>query len=200
MVTLKSINTLQGIWNSRRHPYTNKNKRYKKYSIGDFTYGEPKVVTWGEKSTLKIGKFCSIAEDVTIVLGGEHKTDWTTTYPFWVALEEFYNFPVHSGTKGDVIIGNDVWIGLNSLILSGVTIGDGAVVGAGSVISTDVEPYAIVVGNPQKLIRKRFDEETINQLLKIKWWAWDIQRIKENMPLLISDQISEFIKKNKQNI
>jgi acetyltransferase-like isoleucine patch superfamily enzyme len=197
MANQKSFSAIKGVWTSRLHPYTNKNKRYKKYSIGDFTYGEPRVVTWGEKSTLKIGKFCSIADDVKIVLGGEHKTDWITTYPFWVALEEFFNFPAHSGTKGDVTIGNDVWIGLNSLILSGVTIGDGAVVGAGSVVATDVEPYAIVAGNPQKLIRKRFDEETINQLLKIKWWNWDIQRIKENMPLLISNRVNEFIEKNK---
>jgi acetyltransferase-like isoleucine patch superfamily enzyme len=194
----KRVKTIKGIWNSQRHPYMNKNKRYSKYSIGEFTYGEPKVVSWGEKSTLKIGKFCSIADGVQIVLGGEHKIEWVTTYPFWVAIEEFYNHPAHSGTKGDVVIGNDVWIGLNSMILSGVTIGDGAVIGAGTLVSADVEPYSIVVGNPQKLIRKRFDEKTIEQLLMIKWWDWDISRIKKNMPLLLSEHLKEFIEKNRK--
>jgi len=172
------------------------NRKYSKYSIGEYSYGEPRILNWGEKATLKVGKYCSIAEGVTIVLGGEHKTSWITTYPFWVALKEFSSFPAHSGTKGDVVIGNDVWIGLNSLILSGVSIGDGAVIGAGSVVATNVDPYAIMAGNPARLIKKRFDQQTIDKLLKIRWWDWDIQRIKNNMPLLVSDNLKEFLEKN----
>ena len=198
MIT-NSINILKDMRSTQPLPFMNKNKKYSKYQIGEYSYGKPHVVTWGECATLKIGKFCSIADEVTLVLGGEHKTDWVTTYPFWAAFKEFHNFPAHSGTKGDITIGNDVWIGMYSLILSGVTIGDGAVIGAGSVVSKDVESYDIVAGNPLKSIRKRFDQETINELLKIKWWDWDMQRIRENMPLLISNRISEFIAKNKVN-
>jgi acetyltransferase-like isoleucine patch superfamily enzyme len=175
------------------------NPKYSKYSIGKYTYGEPIILDWGEKVTLKIGNFCSIAFNVTILLGGEHKTEWVTTYPFIVALRdfaEFRNFPWHQNTKGDVVIGNDVWIGTGATILSGVEIGDGAVVGACSVVTKDVPPYAIVAGNPAKVIRQRFNEETIDKLLKIKWWNWDIQRIKENMPLLLSDRINDFVEKN----
>ena len=192
------LDTLKGIRNSRVYPYMNKNKLYSKFSIGDYTFGQPHVLTWGEKSKLNIGKFCSIAEGVIIILGGEHNKNWITTYPFWTALKEFFDYPTnYSGTKGDVTIGNDVWIGIDSLILSGVTIGDGAVIGARAVVSKDVEPYAIVAGNPIHTIGKRFDQETINQLLTIKWWDWDIKRIKENMPLLLSNRVKEFFEKNK---
>jgi acetyltransferase-like isoleucine patch superfamily enzyme len=190
---------IHGIWNSKRHPIMNKNKRYSEYSIGEYTYGQPRIVKWTEKATLSVGKYCSIAEGVAIILGGEHKTNWITTYPFWVAGGDFADlrdFPAHNGTKGDVIIGNDVWIGMNALILSGVTIGDGAVVGAGSVVAKDVGPYTIVAGNPATPIRKRFNEETIEKLLKIKWWDWDTARLKANMPLLISERITEFLEKN----
>jgi len=187
---------LKGIWNSRRHPYMNKNRKYSKYSIGRFSYGEPQVLNWGEKATLEVGSFCSIAEGVIILLGGEHESDWVTTYPFWVSIAGLSNVALPSGTNGDVRIGNDVWIGMNALILSGVRIGDGAIIGACSVVTNDVEPYTIVAGNPAKVIRKRFDQEIIDKLLKIKWWDWDIQRIKDNMPLLLSDRIQELVEKN----
>jgi virginiamycin A acetyltransferase len=192
------LKKLKGVWDSRRHPYMCNNRKYSRYAIGEYSYGEPNVLTWGEKATLQIGKFCSIADGVTIVLGGEHKTDWVTTYPFWVAFEDFYSFPTPLGTNGDITIGNDVWIGINATILSGVTIGDGAVIGANSLVVSDVEPYTIVAGNPARMVRKRFDQQTIDELMKIKWWDWDFQRIKENMPLLISSHMSEFIEKNKK--
>jgi acetyltransferase-like isoleucine patch superfamily enzyme len=183
------------------YPYghTRENPKYAKYSIGRYTYGEPIILHWGEKSTLQIGDFCSIACGVTILLGGEHKSNWVTTYPFKVALKdfaEFRDFPWHSNTKGGVVIGNDVWIGVNATILSGVTIGDGAIIGACSVVTKDVAPYTIVAGNPAKAIRSRFDQESIVKLLKLKWWTWDIQRIKDNMPLLLSENIKDFIDKN----
>lgn len=97
-----------------------------------------------------------------------------------------------------MVIGNDVWIGVNACVLSGVRIGDGAVVGACSVVTRDVPPYAIVAGNPARLVRKRFDDETIEELLKIKWWDWDIERIKENLPLLLSENVKDFAEKNEE--
>ena len=175
------------------------NPKYSKYSIGRYSFGEPTVLNWGEKTTLKIGNYCSIATGVTILLGGEHKTDWVTTFPFWIALEEFNKLQIFrqiAGTKGDVVIGNDVWIGTNATILSGVNIGDGAVIGACSVVTKDVPPYSIVAGNPAKEIAQRFDKETIDKLLKIRWWDWDIQRIKDNMSLLLSEKAKEFAEKN----
>lgn len=171
------------------------NPEYSKYSIGKFSYGQPLVISWEENAALRVGSFCSFSTGVTILLGGEHRTNWVTTYPFHRVLREFENLQYPS-TKGDVSIGNDVWIGKNALILSGVTIGDGAVVGAGSVVTRDVPPYSIVAGNPARLVRKRFDDDTIGKLLKIKWWDWDIERIKENMPLLFSERVKEFVEKN----
>jgi virginiamycin A acetyltransferase len=171
------------------------NSRYSKYSIGRFSYGQPTVFHWGEKATLKIGNFCSIGPNVVILLGGEHRPDLITTFPFNCVLKEYANVPGHPTTKGDVVIGNDVWIGANALILSGVQIGDGAVIGACAVVTKDVEPYAIMAGNPARIIGKRFDQETISSLLRIKWWNWEIQQIKENVPLLLSNRAREFVEK-----
>ncbi len=97
-------------------------------------------------------------------------------------------------TKGDVVIGNDVWLGNGAFILSGVTIGDGAVIGARSVITRNVAPYSITAGNPAKLYRFRFDEQQIAELLKIAWWEWPFEKIKEAWPLLMSTNIEEFIR------
>src|SRR5208283_2957437 len=105
--------------------------------------------------------FCSIAPNrVTIVLGGQHRPDWVSSYPFNDLFIEFKRFKGSPVSKGDVIIGNDVWIGLDAVILSGIKIGDGAVIGSNALVTKDVPPYAIVGGNPAKLIRYRFDEET----------------------------------------
>ena len=180
------------------------NPNMSRYSIGKFSYGSPAPLVLYDphnpRATLRIGNFCSIAEDVTILLGWEHRTDWVTTYPFRIFFEEFKHFEGTPATKGDVTIGNDVWIGRGAFILSGVTIGDGAVVGASSVVAKNVAPYTIVAGNPARVIRQRFDQETIDKLLQIKWWDWNIQRIKENMPLLLSNRIGEFIEKNNESL
>ncbi len=165
------------------------------YEIGEHTYGKPRVISWGEGATLKIGKYCSISRGVTIFLGSEHRVDWISTYPFPYLWPEARSIKGHPATKGDVIIGNDVWIGYEVTILSGVHIGDGAAIGACSLVSQDVPPYAIVGGNPARIIRYRFREETVKKLLKIRWWDWPDQKVKENVHLICSADIDEFIKK-----
>lgn len=171
----------------------------KKFKIGEYTYGKPIVIFENEEANLSIGKFCSIADNVIIFLGGNHRTDWISTYPFNVLT---YHFPEgknilgHPATKGDVIIGNDVWIGLNVTIMSGVTIGDGAVIAAGSVVIKDVGAYEIWGGNPSRFLKSRFDENTIVSLKQLKWWDWEISKIKENLSFLCSTQIKEFIIQN----
>jgi acetyltransferase-like isoleucine patch superfamily enzyme len=176
--------------------YMQDNPRYSNYSIGRFTYGDPSVLEWGEGMTLKVGSFCSISANVTILLGGNHRSDWITTFPFNVVFEGFTHIEGHPSSNGDVIIGNDVWIALNTLILSGVTIGDGAIIAANSVVTKDVEPYTIVGGNPAKKIRNRFDNKTIENLLKIRWWDWDLEKIKSTIPLMLSTDTQAFLNKN----
>jgi acetyltransferase-like isoleucine patch superfamily enzyme len=164
-----------------------------RFQIGDHTYGKPKVVSHGEGASLKIGKYCSIATGVTIFLGSEHRVDWVSTYPFPFLWEEAKGIEGHPATKGDVVIGNDVWIGYGTTILSGVTIGDGAAIGACSLVIKDIPPYAIGAGNPVQIIRYRFDEETIKTLLRIRWWDWPDQQIREKIHHICSPSIDEFI-------
>ena len=142
-------------------------------SIGKYTYGQRPNIHWiNENATLIIGNFCSLASNLNIYLGGNHRTDWITTYPFGHIHQNKFNMfdgYGHPGTKGNVIIGNDVWIGSNVTIMSGVTIGDGAVIANNSHVVKNVEPYTLVGGNPAKLIKYRFSKEQIEKLLKIKW-------------------------------
>lgn len=168
-------------------------ERYPQYSIGEGTYGDLKVVTLGSKAALNIGSYTSIAAGVHVYLGGEHRTDWVTTYPFSVLWDCARGIPGHPKTKGDVSIGNDVWIGTEALILSGVKIGDGAVVGARSVVSQHVPPYAIVAGNPAKLIRFRFDDSTIERLLRLRWWEWDDVQLRAAVPDLLQRDVQHFL-------
>jgi acetyltransferase-like isoleucine patch superfamily enzyme len=176
--------------------FTNKNPStiYAQYPIGDFTYGAPKIFSWGEGAELKIGKFCSIARGVEIFLGGEHRIDWVTTYPFNALFPEHAMIKGHPKTKGDVIIGNEVWIADGTVIMSGVTIADGAVIGARSVVTKDVKPYEVVAGNPVRHIKFRFDKEIIKELLEIQWWNWETSKIDRFVPLLQSDDIRGFIR------
>lgn len=143
---------------------------------------------------LIIGKFCMIASDVTFIMNGaNHLTDAVSTYPFaifghgWEHAMEGKQYP----HKGDITIGNDVWIGYKATIMAGVTIGDGAIIAANSIVTKDVAPYVIVGGNPAMEIRKRFSDEKISRLLDIKWWDWPIEKITEKVHLLAGNEIEK---------
>ena len=169
-------------------------------SIGKYTYGTNNIniYYWGEGTYLEIGNFCSISGHVLIYLGGNHRVDWTTTFPFGHIHQNIFDkFEGigHPSNKGNVKIGNDVWIGTYTTIMSGITIGDGACIASNSVITKDVPPYAIVGGNPAKVIKYRFSEEIIEKLLKYKWWNLSDSKINNLTPLLCSSKIEELIEK-----
>ena len=141
---------------------------------------------------LIIGKFCSIASDVKFIMnGGNHRTDWFTNYPFPIfgsgwesAMPESWPF------KGDTLIDNDVWIGYEATIMPGIRIGDGAIIATKSVVTRDVEPYTVVGGNPAIEIRKRFEAPIIQELLGIRWWDWDIEKITRNLKAICGADIN----------
>ena len=171
--------------------------------VGKYTYGHDKIrrVFFDEFPNVKliIGSFCSIANNVSVYYGnGYHDSKNISTYPFGhVHSNKFGTDKINFGTtNGDIIIGNDVWISDNVTIMSGVKIGDGAIIANNSHVIKDVEPYSIVGGNPAKLIKLRFNEKIIQQLLEIAWWNWDESRINDNKILLNNQNIEEFINKN----
>lgn len=167
-------------------------ERYPNYEIGIGTYGCPQVHDWQEGTTLRIGAYTSIADEVHIFLGEHHRTDWISSFPFPAFVEEARHVSEYGGTRGDVTIGNDVWLASGCTILSGVTIGDGAVVAARAVVTRDVEPYSIVAGNPAKHIRYRFDEQTCQALQDAAWWTWSEAEIRSISPLLCSSDFDRF--------
>ncbi|MDR0721833.1 MAG: CatB-related O-acetyltransferase [Treponema sp.] len=172
--------------------------------VGDFTYFsdvdfESHVTHhydfYGDK--LIIGKFCQIGKGVEFIMNGaNHQMNAVSTFPFYIFEKWNKSVPPLDvlPLKGDTIIGNDVWIGQKVTILPGVQVGDGAIIGAHSVVGSPVEPYAIVAGNPAKLIRKRFDDELIGLLLQLRWWDLPVTEINTLIPLL-SDPHVEAVKK-----
>ncbi len=151
-------------------------------SIGPHSFvGSDVFPCYGSSGEVIIGKYCAIATGAKILVSGEHRID---------SVSSFYK----SGTNGPVRIGNDVWVGINAVILSGVTIGDGAVVGAGAVVASDVPPYAVVYGNPSKVRRFRFSQEQIASLEKIAWWDWPEETVQARTDDLTGD-VERFIEK-----
>ncbi|MCR5124253.1 MAG: CatB-related O-acetyltransferase [Treponema sp.] len=177
-------------------------------TVGDFTYIADSdfeshvshLYEWnGDR--LVIGKFCQIASGVEFVMNGaNHQMNAVTTFPFYTLEGWNMKPPAISDLpiKGDTVIGNDVWIGQNAVILPGVHIGDGAIIGANAVVGSDVEAYSVVVGNPARKIRKRFDDELIELLEKFKWWDKSIEEIDSLIPILTSgnlEMVREELKK-----
>ncbi|WP_411895322.1 CatB-related O-acetyltransferase [Winogradskyella sp. A2] len=172
------------------------NPLYAKYSIGTMTYGFPKVYDYNDGTDLEIGSFCSFADNVNILIGGEHHSDFVSTFPFTTFFKGDYQIR-DKKSKGGVKIGNDVWVANNVTILSGITIGDGAVLGAGSVVTKDVKDYEIVGGNPAKHLKYRFTDEQISNMKAVAWWDWDMDKIKANYSLIMSNNIDLFIEKHR---
>ena len=177
--------------------------------IGDYTYyddvnsnGEDfeKHVTHfyphlGDK--LIIGKFCSIARGVEFVMNGaNHPMDGVSAFPFGIFIDGQPAIPKEIvKNKGDTVIGNDVWIGQNATFMPGVKVGDGSIIGANAVVAKDIPPYAIAVGNPARVVKMRFDDATIQKLLKINWWDLPVEVIEANFELLQDKNIERFIAK-----
>lgn len=158
-------------------------------SIGRFTYGAEQMTInhWRNGANLSIGAFCSIARGVKIFLGGNHRVDWSTTFPFGHIYQDLLverSIKGHPATKGDIVIGNDVWISDGTTIFSGVTIGDGAVIAGNATVTRDVGPYEIWGGNPAQLIRTRFQPEITRRLHATRWWDCSVETIRQLAPLL----------------
>jgi len=161
--------------------------------VGIFTNGTPTIIGRGQ---ITIGKYTLMGPNVEILPFGDHRWEWTATYPFneiecfkWTMEARPHNLP--SSKRFNISIGSDVWLGYKSTILHGAEIGDGAVVGARAVVAGKVEPYSVVVGNPAKEIHKRFDQKTIDVLMKVKWWDWPVKVIVVNLDVLTSPPDTE---------
>jgi len=163
------------------------------YEVGEYSYGTPQILEWGEGKTLRVGKFCSIGPETVIYLGGNHRSDWVTTFPFTALDPVAAGIRGHPQSRGDVVIGHDVWMGRGASILSGVKVGHGACIAAHAVVTKDVPPYSIVAGNPATIIRYRFTERQIKKLLEISWWNLPIAEIRALYPKLLSSSIDDFI-------
>ena len=163
--------------------------------LGRETYYAPRVRKYrGDTGRVIIGNFSSIAYDADFYVGGLHRTEWVSQYGLraMLALPGAYEDGFPYG-RGDIVVGSDTWVTNGTTVLSGVTIGDGAVLGTKAVVAKDVRPYAIVVGNPAREIGRRFSDEQVEALLRIKWWEWPTEQVKEHVALLCSPDIDGFI-------
>lgn len=160
------------------------------------------ILSWSDRYRIYLGKYNSIGRDCNFFLHANHRPDWITTSsqlwgPVTPEVSDLHMTMGHPSCKGDIIVENDVWIGANSTIMSGITIHNGAVIGAGSTVTKDVPPYAIVAGNPGKIVKYRFTESQIEDLLSISWWNWEENKIREEAMTLWSEDIDFFISKHK---
>lgn len=206
---LPNPNTIYPISGYKKEIYVKPTVKNPNIIVGDFTYIADSefeshvshLYEWnGDK--LIIGKFCQIAAGVEFIMNGaNHQMNAVTTFPFYtldgwnMSPPEKCDLPL----KGNTVIGNDVWIGQNAVILPGVCIGDGAIIGANSIVGSNVDPYSKVVGNPARVIQKRFDDEMIDLLLKFRWWDKSIDEINRLIPILTCsdlEKVKNEIKKN----
>jgi acetyltransferase-like isoleucine patch superfamily enzyme len=174
------------LWNADRGTYFDRNVN---------------IISWSDEYHIYLGKYNSIGRDCNFFLHANHRVDWVTTSsqlwgPVTPEIADMHMKMGHPTCKGDIVIENDVWIGAKSTIMSGVKISNGAVVGSNSVVTKDVPPFAIVVGNPAKIVKYRFTEDQIGSLLKIAWWDWSEDKIKDNAMKLWSGDINKFIEEN----
>lgn len=181
-------------------------------SVGDYTYYagrdpaanfETENVMFALTSKLTIGKFCQLAYGTKFLLSdANHQMSGFSAFPFFIfgkmgeGCPEWEQYELSLPNKGDTVIGNDVWFGHESLIMPAVKVGDGAIVGARAVVTKDVPPYAIVGGNPAKIIRKRFSDKIIDQLLEIRWWDWDYAKITRNIPSIVGADVQKLLNPN----
>ena len=181
-----------------------KTVKHPNISVGDFSYYSgyhhkhsfEECVRYLDKKRkdvdkLIIGKYCSIGSGAVFMMAGNqgHRVDWVSTFPFYYQANIFKTSQNAYKKVGNTVIAHDVWIGSEAMIMAGVSIGSGAVVAARAVVTKDVPPYAIVGGNPAKVIKYRFDEKTITKLLTLKWWDWTEEEVKKTMPLICSADI-----------
>ena len=189
-----------------------KQKKYKNYflkdnlkkeidtnlaEVGKWSYGNPDIYRWDWKSKIIIGNFCSLGPDINFYVGGDHRADWISTSPlpatqFNETFKKAKSVKNFAKSKGDIVIGHDVWIGGRSTILSGVTIGTGAIIAAGSLVVNDVEPYTISGGNPNRVIKKRFEDSTIKRILDTEWWLLEDSKIDSISKYLLSNDTENF--------
>lgn len=160
--------------------------------IGPHGFGQlPDVIVYqGETERVVIGSFCGVGADVRIFVGGNHRMDWISTFPFRIV----HDLPGQHDdgcivSKGDVVVGHDALIGQGATLMSGVRVGNGAVIGACAVVASDVPPYAIAVGNPARVVRKRFSDEQIALLERIAWWEWPLEKVLANVDVLSSPDV-----------
>jgi len=189
-------------WALRRYAQEREGFRAEPLVKGRCSYGEPLIVRFpveaGDGEHVRVGSFVSIGTDVVLQDGGSHRVDWVTTFPLRARLDLSAAYgDGHPRSKGGTVIGNDVWIGRGARVLSGVSIGDGAVIGAYSVVTKDVSPYSIVGGNPAREIRKRFSDEQVAALLTIAWWHWPMEKIVECVGELCDSDVDGFIDRHR---
>jgi virginiamycin A acetyltransferase len=172
-----------------------------KSSRGTYFDRNVNIITWSDQYKVLLGKYNSIGRDCNFFLHANHRPDWVTTSsqllgPVTHQIAEMHMKMGHPTCKGDIIVENDVWVGAKATIMSGVKIHNGAIVATGAVVTKDVPPYAIVAGNPAKVVKYRFSEEQIESLLKISWWDWDESKVREMAMTMWTDNIDDFIKNN----
>jgi chloramphenicol O-acetyltransferase type B len=168
-------------------------ERYPQYSIGEYSYGGLRVMGWDDKTQLRIGKFCSFAYDVQVLLGGEHRLDWVTTFPFTALWPEVKHIEGHPKSRGDVVIGNDVWVGAGAMLLSGTNLGDGCVVASRAVVNGTFAPYSIIIGNPARRVSSRFGPSLVERLQALTWWDWPRERLLKALPFMLQSDVETFV-------